>query len=281
MRSGIMMAYPFKENLKWPMPIIIQPKLNGLRCRAIISDQGITLLSSQENRITSMPHIVAALRRLALKPIELDGELYRHGTAFQTLCSIVKRSKALHPFYGSVEYHIFDIISDKSQLDRVDALRFLAARFKPPLVHVESARIKEDEISAYLAYYMGLGYEGIILRNPDSPYVRARTPNMLKLKPSQSDTYKITGFNEEIDISGNPKNSLGSLECQRPDGGEIFKVGTGPYLTRERRDQLWQERDSLIGKMVKIKYQNLTLHREVPFHPVLMEVTEEGESAYV
>ena len=75
--KGIMKAYPFEEKrlAKWEPPYIVQPKYDGVRCRAVPLDNGdFLLLSSEENPIFSVPHINEALKCCAPQ-WELDGEL--------------------------------------------------------------------------------------------------------------------------------------------------------------------------------------------------------------
>ena len=86
-RKGILLCYPFEEKrlAKWAPPYIVQPKYDGVRCRAIpIKDNNYLLLSSEENVYYSVPHINEELKSLNLNSdLELDGELYCHGMSFE------------------------------------------------------------------------------------------------------------------------------------------------------------------------------------------------------
>ena len=61
--KNIMKCYPFSEErlAKWAVPFIVQPKLDGVRCRVVplsgASEEGCLLLSSEENVIFSVPHL--------------------------------------------------------------------------------------------------------------------------------------------------------------------------------------------------------------------------------
>lgn len=285
-RSGIMLCYPFeaKRLTKWGMPLVFtQPKLDGERCRAIIGDGFVTLLSSEENIIQSVPHINEALIATGLKNIELDGELYLHGASFETIHSIVSRRVDLHPSFESMQYYIFDIVSLARQYKRKDNMKDLSRALQPPLHIVPTLAVVPDEeaIVAQMLRYHKEGYEGIIVRNPAGLYSRKRSTDIMKFKPRKTDSYRIVGFEEEISLQGTPKNALGALVLQS-DQHQIFKVGSGTFLTREKREELWTIRHTLIGQTAEIAYQHLT-DRKVPRFPVLMNVLSiqkpESESA--
>ncbi len=275
MRKGIMLCYPFEEARfkKWGSEGIIQPKLDGDRCRAIIDSEGCaTLLSSEENIIVSVPHINSALEALHLRNVELDGELYSHGIPHEDIHSIVSREVNIHPDFEIMEYHVFDIVNSKCQVERTLELREL---------DIESSYVKKvganvvysfDEVMSNYDNYISNGYEGFVLRHMDGLYQRKRYTGMMKFKPKKEDAYIIVGYQQEVDQYGNPKESLGALICQGDDMTR-FNVGTGPALTRDERIKLWTIRDSLPGRIATVKYQHITTAGKVPRFPVLLNIT--------
>lgn len=280
-RSGIMLCYPYEEKRlnKWKGTPYIQPKLDGERCRAILSSEGVTLLSSECRQHLHLPHITEALSKLDLYA-ELDGELYTHGMALNEIHSICTTTRIdRHPEYARIEYHIFDIINDLPWKDRAIQVNSIGERIKrlgiyEELKAVPSARVYSmNEIEAYLNEYIEEGYEGFILRNEYGLYERKRSTNIMKFKPRFEDIYEITGYQEEISISGTPKNSLGAFIC-RSDDSAIFSVGSGPLLTREARQTLWQERETLPGQYLKVMYQTLTPEKRIPRHCIALQVLD-------
>lgn len=287
-RKGIMLCYPFEEKrlLKWPVPYLIQPKLDGERCRALFNATGIvTLLSSEENKIISVPHINTALEALKLKNVELDGELYVHSMPFEEIHSRVSRKVNEHQDSWQIEYHIFDIINEKRQTERVIELHKLAERFTSPLIEVAPrVALNLEDIMRLYDQFLEQGYEGFILRHPHAPYVRTRSTNIMKFKPKKEDYYRIVSYIEEMKMSygedvehsyQKPNNSLGALilgSAHTIDRVNEFKVGTG--FTADQRHELWKIRDSLIGKIARIKYQHLTTSNHVPRFPVFVEIIE-------
>jgi len=285
-RQGIMLCYPFEEKrlTKWNYPFLVQPKLDGERMRAIFDDKGnVTLLSSEENEILSLPHISEELTNSGLMNVELDGEAYIHGEPFETIHSIVSRKVNIHPDYWRVNYHIFDMMSDKPQLERLGDLAdfFNKDILKLPIMELVPTYpcFSLKEIMDKLQEFKELKFEGIIVRNAFASYVRKRSVHMMKFKPKKSDYYRILGYKEEIDKDGNPKGRLGAFICCGEDGTE-FSVGSGCALTHNNRQNFWDNREDLIGAYCHIEYQHITPGRGVPRFPVLLEVIEEEDMVW-
>jgi DNA ligase-1 len=201
--------------------------------------------------------------------IELDGELYCHGMPFEEIRSRTGRTVNLHPDHEQIELHVFDLVTGDPQTLRSLQLSSLAvATFKRPVCQVNFAVAGSlSEIMAIYNQILAEGYEGIVVRNYLYPYERKRSTGMMKFKPKKSDWYAVIGVAEEIDIYGNPKNSLGALVCCGDDETE-FNVGSG--FTREQRVRLWQDRSSLPGLMCHVQYQHVTPGRGVPRFPVFV-----------
>lgn len=161
-----------------------------------------------------------------------------------------------------------------------------------------------DELLSYEKSILQLGHEGLILREPVSWYKQGKaTPSSqdyLKLKRALNDDGEIidylegegvvVGFEEfmitedsgkytsETGMSKSssalefkiPGNMLGSLVVRTPEGVE-FNIGTG--FDFDTRKQLWEERGTLAGKIVRWKSM---LHGELnkPRHPVFLGIRD-------
>ena len=270
MRSNIQLCYPFEEKRlnKWKPPYIIQPKLDGERCRAIYDGTEWHLLSSECNIINSVPHINEALNHYPTYN-EYDGELYCHELPFEEIHSRVGRTTNLHEDFHKMEYHIFDIINDYPQAMRTIQLGKLGSFGHIKLVPHKLAETFESVIEVY-HQFLSENYEGMIVRNYMASYVRKRSVYMMKFKPKKSDFYKIVGFNEEMDKNGNPKGSLGSFTCVSEDEATLFNVGSG--FTKLQREEYWEIRQTLIGDYCNVEYQNITSGKGVPRFPIFVEV---------
>ena len=276
--EGIMKAYPFetKRLNRWQPPYIVQPKYDGVRCRAVSVEGSYVLLSSEGNIIFSVPHINEALNESGFE-YELDGELYSHGMSFEDIVSITSRTVNLHPNYQIMQYHIFDLVlENEPQHQRISRL-YDSPNTIPNSIVLAPYYVAEtlDQIMEVYNLIINDGYEGIIVRHIAAPYIRKRSVYVMKFKPKKEDTYEITGAFEELSIDKVPKDTLGGLVCCSGDGN-TFNVGTG--FTMADRKSLWtafkDDPQSLVGKVCRVQYQHITSGKQVPRFPVFVEVIE-------
>ncbi len=290
-RVDIMLAKPYEERyIKSWRYVILQPKVNGIRCRIYCHEEEPILYSSEGNIIQSMPHINSYVKEMTkycstLSGKQLDGELYIYNEpTTQRLNSIVLR-KGVHVDHKEVYFIMFDVVDTAIQEVRLSLVNYVmfqtrdivGKRYIIRLSHitstVENLLANDSEvIRIFTIAKVEEGYEGIILRNPDAHYVTKRTSDLLKYKPTKRDTYKIIGMTEAISIDGIPKDMVGAFICMCEKSGEEFKVGTGPLLTEVNRINMWRSED-IIGKTLLVKYAYPT-DRGVPFHPVCLEIID-------
>jgi len=271
--KNIMKCYPFSEDrlAKWEPPYIVQPKYDGVRCRAVPVENGYLLLSSEENVIFSVPHINQELKSSGLRQ-ELDGELYCHELSFNEILSITSRTVNLHYEHKLISFHCFDVVNDAPQHTRLTEIIKLRS-LKLKYLKVSPFWICDtfDEVMRVYDKLINLDYEGMIVRHKDAPYEVKRSTFLMKFKPKKEDEYEILGWNEEVDKNGNPKKRLGSLICLSGDGN-TFSVGSG--FTQGQRIDYWNDQDSLKGKKVRVQYQHISSGRKVPRFPIFIEVVE-------
>jgi len=283
-RSGIMLCYPAEEKriLKLPELFIAQPKLNGERCRVEWFDGEPILLSSYGNQFKGLDHITRLLKEFFPPDICWDGELYVHGWSRERIHSAVSRKVNANPDAAAIQFHIFDYQefegATTAQITRCAKLYelFSWADADPVYPYIQLVKTTRSSRSEWLddcAEYISQGYEGIILRHPYAIYQDKRSPNILKYKPTETDEYTITGFNQEIDIHGAFKDSLGSFIVTGDDGTK-FSVGTGPALTREKREHYWRYRNSLLGQTLVVKHEKMTTTNNIPIATVAVRVKD-------
>jgi ATP-dependent DNA ligase len=79
----------------------------------------------------------------------------------------------------------------------------------------------------------------------------------MKIKPFITVDLEVVGFEP-----GKPEskfsNTLGGLICRGVDQGKLIEVTVGGGYSEELRDQIWSNRDSVLGRIVEIKGDALT-----------------------
>ncbi len=265
-RKDIMLCYPYTEKLfkRLGCPLIVQPKIEGDRLRAVLKEDRTTLYSSSAAVRTSLPHIRKVLDMSLPYNIELDGEAYKHGWKHNQIRSVVGRTKNLHPNHVAIEYWVYDIVSDTPQNFRLAKLQEMAVNY--PMLHIKYVPFRTvrsiDEMQIWYDRFLARGFEGIIIRSFNAPYVRKQTVTMLKLKPRLSEYFEIVDVVEEKDKNGILKGSFGAFTCVTQDRKETFNVGSGP--TDLQRELLWKHRHLLRGHEIKVRFQGYTNARNVP-----------------
>lgn len=283
-RSGIQLAEPFEERrilnqgrfkTHWSQLWIVQPKLNGERCRLIKEGSHCLLLSSSEDIIPAVPHINQA--GLLLPDGEYDGELYVHGMSWSGIHSIVSRECNMHPDSGKMELHLFDLIDNSPQWFRLQSLNKILQSIPNGPIKSVPVRVSDSLEKLYTLYeeYIRMGYEGFIVREMNSFYVRHRTGAMMKFKPKKYDHYMIARVIEAISEEGIPLGMVGAFECV-DEMGIYFKVGAGK-LSHDERKEIWENWLTVpdcIGKYLEIEYQTMSDRAGVPLFSRAVKIVD-------
>lgn len=268
-------------------PQLATPKLDGIRC--LIKDNQAV---SRTFKLIPNLYIRQCLQGL---PDGLDGELIV-GSIFQETTSAVMSIRGEPDF----TYHIFDYFASTPEpnsegyYDRITKAN--ATVYHPQCkilipVWVNHASMLEE----YEKQQLELGFEGIMIRTSNSPYKFGRSTEkegyLLKIKRFEDAEARILGFEEQMencneltmDKLGHAersthaggkkgKNTLGAF-CVRGLGlhwrGKEFKIGTGLGLTKELRQEIWNNRGEYMGKIIKYKYQKAG-SKDKPRTPVFL-----------
>lgn len=267
-----MLAHRYdKDGHKMVWPALASPKLDGLRAICQIVNGKCTLWSRTRKQIKSVPHIVEALEKLFPNTNKtIDGELYvpnyRHD--FEKIVSLVRQDEP-EEGYEIVEYHIFDIHNkDASFSQRYGEMTSLFAGLPAPLVVVPHVWVNdEEEMMEAFQKYMADGYEGLMLRNPSTPYECKRSFGLLKVKLMQDSEFKIVGIEEG---RGRLQGHVGAFVCLL-DNGQTFKAKPMGETSRLKEyfenPSLWRE------KFVTVQFQNLSAEG-TPRFPVAKSIRE-------
>lgn len=248
-----MLAHKFVDRGKaLKYPCFVQPKLDGNRA---LYDG--TKFWTRKGKLY-IPECVQHLQFNTNGAI-LDGEIMLPlDFTFQETTSAIKKPNKNTP---KLEYYVFDIVDPDIRFEeRYYRLQEVLETMNPP----ENVRLvktilcsTEDDATAWLNKSLRLGYEGLILRNIDGLYaIGQRSVDLQKLKTFVDAEYEIVDC---VDGKGREEGAI-LYVCQLADGSGQFTVR--PEGTISERKTLWHDfckKISVpIGKMLTVKYQNLT-----------------------
>lgn len=250
-------------------PALVQPKLDGHRCIAVVQGGKASLWSRTRKRITGVPHIERELEtRFSNKDIVLDGELYNHDYRenFEELSSFI-RQQTPKPGHEVVQYWVYDIVNDLSQSGRFAHLDSLGSLGKSIITVPTETVEDQDELVALFGAYLDNGFEGMMVRNADAKYKNSRSHDLLKVKIMQDAEFELVKIEE-----GRGKMAGKAIFTCLTEDGQEFRcklVGSLDSLS-----QYVQEPEKWLGKLVTVKYQNLSADG-IPRFPVALRFRED------
>ncbi len=263
--SGVplpMLAQDFnKRGKSIVFPCLVQPKFDGVRCVAI---QGRGLFSRNGKAFPHMPHVKAEVDALPAGTI-LDGELYSDTLTFQEIVGLVKKQKlnaADLVKMPQIHLAVYDLIVDgPTNAERHTTLGSLIAGAKHlrPVV-TEECKTRQD-LAEFHTRWTTDGYEGVMLRNKSAKYrVGVRSTDLQKYKEFEDSEYKVVGFKEGDGV----EKGCVVWVCVTAKGQEF---AVRPRGTHEERQALFLDGPKYVGKMLNVRYQELTTDG-IPRFPV-------------
>lgn len=195
-----------------------------------------------------------------------------------------------------VYYYVFDQIPEYAGLAGACPFKYRYSDLQEcmPLLHVRLVSQKliwnMPELLEFEAECLEKGYEGVIIKDLNSPYKYGRSTlkeaYMLKIKRYQDAEAKIISVEELLSNNNEatrdelgkvkrsnckagmvPQNMLGALVVEDLQTQVRFNIGTG--FDEEDRVNLWIKKEDLIGKIVKYKYFGYG-QVDKPRHPVFL-----------
>jgi ATP-dependent DNA ligase len=245
--------------------IYVQPKIDGNRCLAKISELGeVTLYTRKGDVMLPIPHIEEQLGWSysnaglnANGELILDGELFSREISFNTLNGLLKReTKAPEHLsqLNNVNYYIYDIYSSEGYEKRYPQLLDFSSRSVQVIPNFEVIA-DEAEINTKLEIFLSEGYEGLMIRQLGMPYEHKRSWQLLKNKVFEDFEAKLLDMEE--DRRG---GMVGAFVMEMPEPSKdregnlitSFKAGiTG--LSQEELRNIWGNQEDYIGSMCTLE----------------------------
>lgn len=235
------------DRSKVEYPVFIEPKIDGVRL--------ITYKSADKFKVITRYGYELDLDDPGLEQGVYDSEAWKPGIDFNTMQGEVRKGD-----YEGLEIVVFDYLTVDEWDNKVCRLeqweRRARLESKPlkgiyKLIDVELVK-NEEEVNAAFQEAVGLGLEGIMIKESKAHYRWDRGGKWYKYKKKDLEDAFIIGYEEG---SGRLEGSLGALIVQTSDD-RIYKVGAG--FTDKERAHIWKHRKELLGKWIEVEYQEKT-----------------------
>ncbi len=191
-------------------------------------------------------------------PFEVDGELWSKRKEFENISSIV-RDKNPSEQWNEIVHYIFEVPNAKGTL--LQRLEKVKPYENGHLKLLIQTKIKSShDLHVFLKIIEAKGGEGVVVRDPNTPYIAKRTNSSLKVKTFHDAECKIIEHNNG---KRKYKGLLGSFTCKMQNG-TTFKIGSG-FSDALRRNP------PEIGTIVTFKYQEFTKYGK-PRFPVFLRI---------
>jgi DNA ligase-1 len=271
-------------------PVYATPKLDGIRCLKIDGN-----IVSRTFKPIRNAELAAAVKDLL--PDGSDGELIMGGTFQNTTSMVMSADKTIGN--EKAYFYWFDYVLDdnkKPYLERINDMKkfvedhpeiLTASPVKiVPLFPTEIKTI--EELLQYESEVLEEKFEGVMLRSANGPYKFGRSTlkegSLVKMKKFDDDEAVITGFSElQKNTNEKTKDEFGYAKRSSHKSGKVeqdtlgsldvnwngihFSIGSG--FTADQRKEFWNDRDNLMGKIVKFKYF-ATGMKEAPRFPIFL-----------
>jgi DNA ligase 1 len=248
-----------KQGHRIKYPCWVSDKLDGVRCLAICSEDGVTL-KSRSGKLYDVKHIQEQLKQSMRIGEIWDGELYIHGKYLEEIVSAVKKPNSMTT---DIWFVVFDVVNDQPFDKRLCDIVAIHGRTIGKQVDaiVYTQVSSEAEMKSAHKDCVARGYEGIMLRNESGIYESGkRSADLQKYKEFLDSEFQI------VDIVSD-KDGGAVFVVQNTFANNKFNVVGG---THEQRKNWLADKESLIGKLVTVKYQTLYKDTSLPQFPTFV-----------
>lgn len=251
-----------KSKLKFPM--LASQKLDGVYCLALKTSEGVTIYSRTGEIYTSMKHIEQALDScLEINDIVIF-EGYNPELSQEVISGYARDTKQQHIELEAYchTYITLDEFIGKKQVSYVKNFEILRNKivdkylakdglYPHCLWFIDQLTINNlDEAMRMANHIWSTGGEGVILRNPGSPYMGGkRNEHLIKIKQEMTVDLKVIAVYPG-EPGGKYSGCLGGVTCQYANG-KVLDVGGG--FSDEQRVTFWNDPSLIIGKVIEVK----------------------------
>lgn len=256
----------------------IEVKLDGVRVITIVYPDGrVDQFSRNGKELLNFGHVKEQLSLNAstlTEPMVLDGEIM--SSSFQDLMKQVHRKDNVEA--QDAVLYLFDALPLKDfergrcEIKQQDRSYWLTQwidnklnRAMANVQYLDHAVLDLDTEEGQRLYSMynksaiENGYEGIMIKDLDAPYLCKRSWNWAKLKPFIEVSLEVIDVEEG---TGRNEGRTGALVCRGVDDGKSITVNVGSGLSDSDRDIIWRDRASVVGQIAEIRADAVTQNQD-------------------
>ena len=266
----------------------LEPKLDGVRVLLMVIPSEFSVVtticfSRNGKQFDNFGHIEEQVRENWIKIARghqnalingfvLDGEVI--GNTFQELMRQARRKTDVQA--DDSVFNIFDIIplSDfreghwNAQLRKRIAILEHIRHVVDTMPNVEllphimvdlDTAAGKDQLERYAKDNVNAGFEGIMIKELEAPYICKRSTDWMKWKPTLTVDLEVVGVEEG---TGRNLGRLGALVCHGVDDGKEITVNVGSGFSDVDRDDYWTNRNLVIGRTAEVLCDVITQNQD-------------------
>jgi DNA ligase-1 len=220
----------------------------------------------------NLTRLTAASVNTLLDGFVLDGEVI--GNTFQELMRQARRKTDVQAT-DSV-FNIFDIIPIddfrrghwnaqlRKRIDTLEKMRHVVddmpnVELLPHIMVDLDTAAGKDQLERYAKDMVNQGFEGIMIKDVEAPYECKRNTFWMKWKPTITVDLEVIGVEEG---TGRNMGRVGALVCAGVDDGKEIHVNVGSGFSDTDRDNLWADRNLVIGRTCEILCDVITQNQD-------------------
>lgn len=279
--KGLIVSHDIQLGSKWEgtlnEEVAVSLKLDGVRCTWLIKDGKAIAKTRQNKIIQGMNELTKAIEEVfGEQNLFVDGELLATNEEGLSSEDLFKKTSAIVNSKGlkkDLTFVAFDIVSLEDYNNKSNSTPFLERReqlecyvgLKNELVKLAPMYFITDSIDRIyekLDEVVKDNCEGLMLNKINGFYEFKRTKQLLKVKKFNEGDVLVTDI---LEGEGRLEGTLGKIEVQFRYKGDVYTNNIGSGFSDEEREYYWKHKDELIGKVVTIKYFEITKNEQGGF----------------
>jgi len=253
----------------------LEIKLDGVRAITIIyPSRTVDIFSRNGKELNNFDHLKDEIIKCLdfnefNKPIVLDGEIISKN--FQELMKQIHRKSSTQNTDASLflfdtlpledfKKGIYESMLEKRMFNLKEIYqKYLSKSEKIKLIDSKLVDLDtlegKEEFKKFNELSIVEGYEGIMIKDPNSFYESKRSTSWLKSKPFIEISLEVKNYEEG---TGRNKGKLGAIIAEGEDNGKFFKLNIGSGFTDSQRQNFWNNKEKLIGQIVEVRADSVS-----------------------